>query len=239
MLFFALTLACGSDEAPAPAAGPERRHHAAVPDGVEPADEEVRAAPIGNRAPVIRNLQLQPANADVTRTLKATVDAKDPDGDDLDVDYVWQVDGQDVSGAKSAELALEDFRRGAQVVLEVTVTDPGGQLASTRSPPVTIGNADPRFLTDPKQVTRIDGLRVEAEDPDGDAVTFRLEGAPAGVTLDPRGYLHYVGSETEKGGSYRMKLFAEDGAGGQARMELPLELSAGSKGQPVPAGVPQ
>lgn len=235
MLLLPLTLACGSDAPEAPAAGPERRHHAALPE--EPKDvalDDARPSLVGNRAPIIRNLQLNPANPDVTRSLTVKVDAKDPDGDDVDIDVHWVVDGQEVPGATALTFELADQRRGAQVTVDVTVTDPQGELATLRSPAMIIGNADPRFLTDPKQVSRLDGLRVEAEDPDGDPVTFRVEGAPEGVTLDPRGYMHYVGSETEKGGSYRMKIFAEDGQGGQARMELPLEISAGSKGKPVP-----
>lgn len=240
MLFFPLLIACAS-EAPAPAPeGRERRHHAALPEDVAPKElDEDRPMPVGNRAPLIRSVRLQPANPDVTRTLSVQVDAKDPEGEDVDVDVQWIVDGRELPGAGETTLELADLRRGAAVQVRVRVSDPGGESVESTSEPLTLGNADPRFLTDPKAVRRLDGLRVEAEDPDGDPVSFRVEGAPPGVTLDPRGVFHYAGSEDEKGGKYRMKIFAEDGNGGQARMELPLDISPGSKAAVSPTDAPQ
>ncbi len=46
--------------------------------------------------------------------------------------------------------------------------------------------------------------------------------------MDVRGVLHYAGSETEKGGSYTLKIIAEDGMEGRATLELPITLTPGS-----------
>ncbi len=238
MLLFPLLVACASDAEPV-APVHERKHHARTPDPVE-ADDDVAEGPpplpSGNRVPLVRKVKLEPAKPDVSRPITATVDAVDPEGGKLEVDLQWMVDTRPVADGKDGTLDLGDYQRGSTVQLRVRATDSAGDVTEYTTDPVTIGNADPRFKVAPADIKRIDGLRLEAEDPDGDEVTFRIEGAPPGVTLDPRGVLHYQGAEEGAGGSYRLKIFAEDAHGGHARMELPLDISPGSKAAKPAAG---
>ena len=76
-----------------------------------------------------------------------------------------------------------------------------------------IGNAPPQWLRDPRNLKKVDGYTVEAVDPDGDPVTYRLEGAPDGMTISTigkAGKISYKGSTTEPGGDYTIKVIAED-----------------------------
>ncbi len=231
MLLLPILLACGEDAAVVTpkAVGPERKHHA-----VGAGEDDLVGAPEvigGNRPPIIRAIRLTPGTADRTHSLTAKVDATDPEGMSVDVDYEWSVDGRPQSGKRDATLALQDYDRGSTVQVAIRVTDAGGQVATASSEPLTIANANPRFVAKPSDIKRLDGFRLEADDPDGDTLSFRLEDAPPGVTLDSRGYFHYTGSEDGKGGAFRMKILIDDGHGGEGRMEVPLDISAGSKGK--------
>ncbi|MSQ01483.1 MAG: hypothetical protein EXR71_06275 [Myxococcales bacterium] len=230
MLLLPLLLACGADApvvAP-PVAGPVRTHHV-----VEAREDDLGGEPEvigGNRPPIIRAVRITPGSADRTQSVTVTVDATDPEGKRVEVDYEWSVDGREQSGKRDATLVLADYARGSTVQVAVRVSDAGGQVATANSEPLTIANANPRFAAKPSDIKRLDGFLLEASDPDGDTLSFRVEGAPPGVTLDSRGYFHYTGSEAAKGGTFRMKVLIEDGHGGEGRMEVPLDISAGSKG---------
>ncbi len=231
MLLLPLLLACGSD---APVVtpsnvGPERKHHV-----VEANEDDVGDVPEvigGNRPPIIRAIRMTPGSADRTQSVTVKVDATDPEGKSFDIDYEWSVDGREQPGKRDPVLVLEDYERGSTVQVSIRVTDAGGKVATAASEALTIVNANPRFGVKPGDIKRLDGFLLEADDPDGDTVSFRVEDAPPGVTLDSRGYFHYAGTEAAKGGSFRMKIFIDDGHGGEGRMEVPLDISAGSKGK--------
>ena len=59
---------------------------------------------------------------------------------------------------------------------------------------------------------------------------IKLEGAPAGMTIDATtGTLRYVGSEDEPGGDYKVTVLADDGDGGFAKWQAGLTVTPGSK----------
>jgi hypothetical protein len=81
-------------------------------------------------------------------------------------------------------------------------------------------------LTD---LSQIDGFRIQAEDPDGDTLTFKLEGAPPALTLDGRsGVLSYKGSPDDEGGNYDVTLVVDDGDGGFAKWTFKMGVEPGS-----------
>jgi hypothetical protein len=64
--------------------------------------------------------------------------------------------------------------------------------------------------------------RVEAEDPDGDPITYRLLEGPAGATLDPlTGELRFAPAAP---GRYRFRLEASDGKGARSTQEFTLDV---------------
>ena len=74
-----------------------------------------------------------------------------------------------------------------------------------------------------------------AADPDDDDVTFRMEGAPMGMTIGERnGKIQYVGSVDEPGGDYQIQIIAEDGSGGSATWEFGISVSPGSNAPEKP-----
>jgi hypothetical protein len=222
-------LACSLPEQPKRAA--PRAPRAAVPAEVE--DDDPPEGP--NREPAIYRMAIAPRLPTVATPLTAEVTAKDPEGDEVALSFEWYVDGERLVARDKATLETPDFARGSRVKFTVTARDPGGAFAVSESPEVEVGNADPVIANDPARLGRLDGLLLEAVDADGDEVSWRIEGAPQGVTLDRRGRLSVKGTTTEAGGHYDMKLVAEDGHGGSATLEIPLDVSPGSSAQPRPA----
>ena len=243
MLWIPLLLACGDDPA-APTATPsgrERKHHAATPGdpGEDDATEGAEAGPAGggNRAPIVRKITISPTKPSKLSTMTVKVNATDPEGGDLRYTYHWKVNGSEVFGHDSPDFELADYRRDDSVEVKIVVSDGMSEVVG-ESEVYTVGNADPQFEKVPGPDDRFDGLHLRAEDPDGDDLRWRLEGAPAGASVDSQGYLHYTGTKDDKGGSYTVKVIAEDGKGGKATVELPLTVTAGSAGKPPPPGVP-
>ena len=98
-----------------------------------------------------------------------------------------------------------------------------------RTAEIEIINSPPSFTTDPRDVRKLDGLQLRADDPDGDKLTYTLTGAPAGMTIDKdRGVLKYSGTEDEKGGQYELEAKVDDGVGGTATWRFGINVSAGS-----------
>ncbi len=239
MLYFSLWLGC-ADEAPKPAPTTTREHHAAVPASPaegEAEEDDDRNFGGGNREPKVRAVRIQPAQPSRMDTMQVTVNATDPENDSLTINYEWSVNGQRVYGPELPTFELKDYERGDTVSVTVRVRDGVNEVQAT-SDAYTLVNADPRFEGKPTEMRTIDGTRLEATDPDGDTVAFKMSGGPAGLTLDSRGVLHYAGSETEPGGKYTLKIVAEDGKGGATTLELPLTLSPGSKAPAAAPGAP-
>ncbi len=235
MQWVVLVLGCGTEEAapPPPRKVGGGRHVSRAEEQEEAVEgEEAETTATGNnRSPVIKRFDVSPGQPTVLDTLVVKADASDPDGQDLDFDYRWEVDGQKVA-VRGGELELGDYARGQQVTVTMTVSD-GSLEKSLSTEPITIVNAPPQFKTDPAKIKNVEGFRVVAEDPDGDEIAWSLEGAPPQMSIDPRGVLHWKGSETDVAGTYTVKIKASDPGGEVGTIELPIDVSAGSKAAPA------
>ena len=147
----------------------------------------------------------------------------------VDVDYQWSVNGRELLTENGKRLNPRNFERGDVVELKAFASD--GEHELTRSARITIGNASPIFISDPRGVRQLDGFKLSVSDPDGDAVRYSIEGAPRGMSVDPRqGIISYQGSVDEPGGSYDILIIAEDPDKARAVWEFSVDVSAGSPG---------
>ena len=187
---------------------------------------------------MIERFNVKPGNPTVLSTIVATVEAHDPDGEDVELEYRWEADGQRIGDARGPELAVADFPRDTVITLLVTARDSQGETTRS-SGEMRVRNAPPQFTTQPADVTRLDGFRLVAEDPDGDAITWSVEGGPAALTIDQRGVLRWQGSEDDPGGAFTVKIKATDPGGEAGTLELPLDVAPGKKRGPAgPAPAP-
>ncbi len=177
-------------------------------------------------AKIVR-VTINPAKPTAADTLTAQVDVSGAVGSYPRYDYVWEINGEEVTGAISERLDAGRARRGDKVAVRATLSESDPPLTS-QSDTITIANQPPRLLSDATDLAFVNGYMLKAEDPDGEPLTWRIEGAPAGMTIDRKGILHYAGSPDEKGGTYKMKIFAEDAGRDFVAIDLPLTLTPGS-----------
>lgn len=152
--------------------------------------------PVSGRPPTLDGLRLEPA----APTARDTVDvvllgARDPDGDPVRVDLVWQADGEVVH--EGATLPPRRVRRGQVLRVEATPHD-GALRGPTVAEAVAVGNSAPQIVDLDLSSTRA-GPRLVAtavvDDPDGDDVdvdfSWVIDGVAAGVgpVLEPPGGL--------------------------------------------------
>ncbi|MEN9785362.1 MAG: hypothetical protein RLZZ299_626 [Pseudomonadota bacterium] len=218
--WFSLLVACSSP-APAPEAVPARTPASAP----APLDPGARGQPRRNAGPRIAAVTLTPGRPTHTDAIDAKAEVRDPEGDPVTLAWAWYLNDRKLPGEVRARLSSGPYRKGDRIVAEVTATSEGG-VARERSEPVTIGNTGPVMRTESWSVSTLPGTTFRAEDPDGDTLTWSLEGAPAGMTIDRNGTVRYQGSEQERGGDYRVAVIASDGEA-FARFEVPVRVSAG------------
>ena len=167
LLLMGLGSGCGGEDPLARASGPLM---AAAP-------ARSTAASAGpNEPPRIRSVHFEPPRPARGESVRAVVDAFDPDGDPVQLAYYWSVGGQSVA-SRTAETDLAWSRKGDEVYVSVTPSD--GQAEGERFEVATrVRNRPPEIRS--LRVEPVEGVRigdeitaqVVAEDPDGDAVTL-------------------------------------------------------------------
>jgi len=204
-----------------PAPKPQARPPAPKVEVKEPAAPQ-------NRPPQVKSITYEPAQPRANDDIIVKVEATDPDGDAVDIDYQWFVGEEELLHRTRDNLPSSEFKKGEKVHVEVTASD--GQDSTSRvGQTLTIANTPPFFLRDPRTMSTIEGYQVEAQDADGDPITYRLPGAPEGMTIEPTsGVLHYKGSVNEPGGDYHITVRAEDPDKGYANWEFGISISPGS-----------
>jgi hypothetical protein len=218
---FALS-ACSTPapEAP-PAAAPPSAAPAPTPEAPAPAPRAV-----ADRPPTIEEVRFKNDRPRASENVEVVVRAMDPEGAPVDLDYEWYVNDTRVVGVSSERL-FNRFKKGDRVRVRVTAEDAGNEV-SMDSPDVVIANTAPEFETRPQDFKKVDGFRFRATDADGDRLAWRLENAPAGMSISTDGVLSYQGSKEEPGGEYKVSVIVEDGEA-WGRFDFPLSVSPGSK----------
>ena len=124
----------------------------------------------------------------------------------------------------------KNLKKGDEVEAILVARDSSSNEATEAQSSIntTILNSAPQWVRDPREIKEIEGYTVQAVDPDGDPINYRLTGAPAGMSISQRGRLSYKGSKSEKGGKYTVSIIAEDSDKLNVQWSFAIELSAGS-----------
>ena len=197
-------LACGDSEVVE--AAPERIGWSA------PAAQEERA-PGQNAAPRLQAVTLSPREPASGDRVRASVQANDPDGDRVEIAFVWSIGG-DVQPASGQDLVLGELFPGELISVEVTASD-GNAASAPVVASVRVRNRRPvitRVTLKPGgSVSR--GLPLsamaEARDPDRSPITFRYtwlvngRTTAEGATLDT--------SSLRVGDTIQVSVIASDG----------------------------
>ncbi len=242
-----LTVGCGDDDGLEMNASTTRSMGSPVAESGEASpmdamDEEPYGTPsaaiVGNRAPRMNGVQIQPAGritagADV----RVVADAIDPDGDPVTFEYTWWVNDeeQEVEGPVFETLGL---KAGDTLRVQIIASDGREESSPQISPPLPIVNGAPRITSTPSWATDTGKLtyQVVAEDPDGDTdLRFALGKAPAGMSITELGGLVEWLPEPDQMGVHPIEILVSDSAGAYGSQTFELTLDPPSGTQPPAA----
>jgi hypothetical protein len=182
---------------------------------------------IGNTSPKVTAVSLVPQTARAGDRLEAQVEAHDLDHDRVDLTFKWYRNDTVIKEGEDSFLDTTGFAAPDRVAVEVRASDPAGSAHSLKSEPLALGNSGPTIVSTPPTVAvqgRFDYL-VQARDPDGDQLTYRLEMAPPGMVISSES--GHIGWQIPTGqqGIFHVKVVAKDEHGGLATQEFDLTLT--------------
>jgi hypothetical protein len=151
----------------------------------------------------------------------------DVDGDRIGYRFLWTINGSEVIGNDSPVLSGERFRKGDRIDLTVIPYDDEGDGVPFNGAEFTVPNAPPVFVSSPplQFQARVYAYEARADDPDGDSLTYSLESAPPGMTIDGgTGDIRWE-IKPQDAGEHRIKIVARDDEGMRAFQEFNLNLT--------------
>lgn len=163
---------------------------------------------------------------------RADVETRDPDGDTVEIEYRWFVNGKP-SPQQGAEFDTAVLARGDSVYVEVVATDGYGKSRPTRSGVIAIANAAPEITSVPSGLSKAGtfSYQIETMDVDGDeSFKFTLVRAPAGMTVTQNGELAWTPTSSQAG-DHTVIVTVSDRRGGLATQEFVLPVRRGDGAQ--------
>jgi len=212
-------------------------------DGWDESDPVTATVVVGNTPPILQSVAFDPLGT-IHRGQRVTARpiAIDTDGDPLEYEYTWWVDDRELPNHGDV-LDTSRLRRGDEVRLRVVASDGFSRSNELKSAPIRVENSPPRIVSTPGNAgdSSVYRYQVEAQDPDGDRrLRFRLEQAPAGMTIDPiSGALSWTPPPSATG-SHNVEVVVDDLQGGEASQRFTVEISEegpepGASGSAAPA----
>jgi len=201
---------------------------------VTPFDGVVEGAPflsasasVGNTSPIIAHLSVgYDLDAQASRII-ANAEVIDPDQDSVTVSYRWTQSGRVVKEGEDNAVDVVGLTAKDPVEVEVMASDGNHQEPTTVKGQFLIANALPTIVSQPPAAPAAGryAYLVQADDPDGDPLTYVLESAPPGMTINGQtGQITWAPSPENKG-THRVRIVAKDTKGGFASQEFELSLS--------------
>jgi hypothetical protein len=207
-------------------------------DGHDESPARTLSTEVGNHVPELVDLLLEPAKGlTVGSELSASPRAVDADGDPIEFEYIWLVNGRRVK-EDGAVLTSRHFKRGDSVVLEVRANDGEDRSEPIRSPAISVENSLPVVASNPSGLDETGSFHYTPviEDPDGDRrLRFRLVQGPPGMQIDwLHGTVAWKPTE-EQAGKHPVEIEVDDGAGGVVSQNFVLDVKVeGAPGEAAP-----
>lgn len=163
--------------------------------------------------------------------IKASISGASSDFREMRPLFRWKVNEEIKLEGPDDEFSTRGLKRGDRIQVEVILRQGHEVRERGISKPLIVQNRPPQIISQPPQRLAQPGLyryRVRAKDPDGDALTFSLEGeVPAGMHIDPRsGILEWNFSRIPTT-TVKVDIRVTDGHGGEARQSYELSISEG------------
>lgn len=176
---------------------------------------------------------LGPEEPVVDDTLEVNAKLKPGASPFTEVDFTWYVNGRDLLGVSNDTLDKKKgrFKKFDRIKVVATATDEKGGMTQMASEEILIVNSMPSIVTDISGESGLNGLRLKAEDPDGDALSWSVLEGPPGVTIDRRGTLRVDMRDLAEAYNGEVVVAAEDPDGGRAELHIPVNVNAAEAGR--------
>ncbi len=195
------------------------------PEGKEPPSASGRNR---NSPPKVTGITIDPELPRRNSTLKARIEASDPDRDTIAFSYQWVKNGTELMGEISETLRDPTLRKGDRISLRVTPYDMKSTGEEVISQEIVILNSAPVITSSPqaqKMKSALYRYQVVAEDPDGDPITFSLSpSSPQGMTIDPQTGLTQWKIGRNDAGTHTIEIIAADGDEGKCTQKYSLTI---------------
>jgi hypothetical protein len=165
---------------------------------------------------------IQPSGAKVGDRLVATVDGSDVDGDDVLYTYRWSHNNRLVLEGEAGMLDTTGFSRGDVIAVSATPHDRESHGKERLSELLPLANSPPKFTSSDQGILTQGrfGYVASAVDPENDPLTYTLESAPPGMTIDEKTGRIQWDIPAAPGGGYRVKVLVKDDHQGWASQEF-------------------
>jgi RHS repeat-associated protein len=202
---------------------------ASDPEGLFDAQRFTVSVENVNEAPTIVTGSVDPAVVD--QAYRFRLQASDPDlGDGLRWVLLSGPDGLELEGVSGELRWIPSELQAGTHPIAVRVTDLGGLSAQRSFTIVALsGNQSPSFTSQPSgsAVVGIPFLYTAvAEDPDGDALTYSVQSAPAEFSIDAATGVVSWTPTIGTPGSVEIELRADDGRGGRATQSFTVTVTS-------------
>lgn len=184
-----------------------------------------------NQRPVIESVP--PQGARIDQPYHYDANASDPDGDVLTYVLSQAPSGMSIDSSTGSIQWTPGESQEGTVPVRLDVSDGrGGQTSQTFEIQVSRDNTAPTIVSAPETVTEPDTeyvYQAQANDPDGDPLTFSLEAAPSGMTVDAdSGLVLWTPGENQTG-EHSVALRVSDSEGGQNTQSFNLVVTDDNK----------
>jgi hypothetical protein len=219
--------------------GAEIRVSVTASDGALASDAMEESTRVIDRSPSLTQAILVPSGAVAPgQTINARAGAVDPDGDPVDFEYTWYVNGERRDD-KGALFATDKLKHGDSVYAEVRATDGNTWTDPQRTAMVTIGNAHPEITSTPPGF-REDGefrYKIEAVDPDGDKrLRYALEKGPDGMTIDDISGVAVWRPRDDQKGVHPVTVVVRDSGGLETKQSFSVTVQQKTETAAAPEG---
>ncbi len=187
----------------------------------------LRSEPITilNASPEIVSAKIEPERPTKKDTVKATAEAKDPDGDKVTIKYKWKRNNINIPNAEGPTLSLSNFAKKDVITVDIIPFD-GEAEGQGRIGRVEIFNSPPVITSTPSAISgSAYSYQVIAQDPDGDKISYTLLRGPSGMELDSNsGLLKWTFTEKESG-DHSIEIKASDPDGAESAQKFNLTIA--------------
>lgn len=204
---------------------------AVASNGITESEPAFASFSVLNAPPRIESLEVRPTPPVIPgMKIKVRPHAVDPEGDTIDFEYHWSLNGRTLRESGPV-LSTDGLRRHDRIAVSVVASD--GDSTSTPSPPheIELANQPPTIVSTPGDAAddRLFSYSVEARDPDGDEFfELTLERGPEDMIVDARSNALHWEIEPDVSGSFPVRIVVEDGHGGRARQSFEITVRSPS-----------